>query len=223
MQTLQLAVLGGTGMIGRELIALLSDDPSVEFVRMLVRRPITSPHPKVEVKLVDFEDAESIKLAIDGCEAVFCAIGTTQKKVKGDQEAYKKIDFDIPVRAARVCHEIGCRKFLLVSAVGANSKSSNFYLRLKGHVEDAISLEPFASIHFFQPSLLLGNRDEKRFGEKMAMKVLPLLAPLMIGSLSKYRPIQARQVAMAMIRAAKSPALGVPRYRFRDMVENRET
>lgn len=221
MQALQYAVLGGTGLIGRELIALLADDPSVAGVRMLVRRPLVSPHPKVEVKLVDFADAESVKLAIDGCEAVFCAIGTTQKKVKGNKEAYKKIDFDIPVRAARVCHEIGCRKFLLVSAVGANSKSGNFYLRLKGHVEDAISLEPFASVHFFQPSLLLGNREEKRWVEKMAGKILPLLAPLMMGSFSKYRPIQAHQVAMAMIKAAKSPALGVHRYQFREMVDSK--
>lgn len=221
MQALQYAVLGGTGLIGRELIALLADDPSVACVRMLVRRPLVSPHPKVEVKLVDFEDAESVKLAIDGCEAVFCAIGTTQKKVKGDKEAYKRIDFDIPVRAARVCHEIGCRKFLLVSAVGANSKSGNFYLRLKGHVEDAISLEPFASIHFFQPSLLLGNREEKRWVEKLSGRILPLLAPLMIGSFSRYRPIQARQVAIAMIKAAKSPALGVHRYQFREMVDSK--
>lgn len=217
MSTAIASLLGGTGLIGQELLSQLCADDYYGTIRMLVRRPIESPHPKVEIKLVDFKDAESVKLAMDGSEVVFCAIGTTQKKVKGNRELYKQIDFDIPVLAARVCQEIGCRKFVIVTAVGASSKSSNFYLKLKGHVEDAISLEPFASIHFFRPSLLLGNRQERRPAEKIAMKLSKFFAPLLFGKAKKYRAIEASQVAAKMIEVAKSPMLGIYRYLWKDI------
>ncbi|MFN4315167.1 MAG: NAD(P)H-binding protein [Chitinophagaceae bacterium] len=213
------SIIGATGMIGRELVRQLIDNDHYETIRILVRRPMESPHPKVKVKLVDFSDAESIKLAMDGSEVLFCAIGTTQKKVKGDRQAYTKIDFDIPVRAARACREIGCRKIVVITSVGANSKSSNFYLKLKGHVEDAISLEPFASIHFFQPSLLLGKREERRPVEKISMGLMKVFAPLLIGGLRKYRPVTDQQLAAAMIRAALSPSVGVQRHLYDQIVE----
>jgi len=217
MSTAIASILGGTGLIGQALVSKLCQDNYYGTIRMLVRRPIESPHPKVEIRLVDFNDTESVKLAIDGSEVVFCAIGTTQKKVKGNKELYKQIDFDIPVRAARSCQEIGCSKFVIVTAVGASSKSGNFYLRLKGHVEDAISLEPFTAIHFFQPSLLLGNRAEKRPAEKLAMKLSVFFAPLLLGNAKKYRPVDVSQVASKMIEVAKSPAQGIHRYTWKEI------
>ena len=96
-------VIGATGLIGGHLIQLLQDDPDFETVRAIVRKPIAFDHQKTELKLVNFDDYESVKLAIDGSDAVFCAIGTTQKKVKGDKDAYRKVDYQIPVNAARFC------------------------------------------------------------------------------------------------------------------------
>src|SRR6185436_7972134 len=121
-------LVGATGLIGSYLLEALLDDPYFDTVRILIRRPTDITHPKLEKKIVDFNDSDSLLVALSNSAVVFCAIGTTQKKVKGDKEAYRKIDFDIPVKLARFCKMSGCEKFILVSSVGANSKSSNFYI-----------------------------------------------------------------------------------------------
>ncbi len=98
---------GATGLIGGELLKLLLDDNYFGKVRILVRRPFALEHPKLEKKVVDFNDADSLLLALDGSDAIFVTVGTTQKKVKGDKDAYRKVDFDIPVSIARYGKMIG--------------------------------------------------------------------------------------------------------------------
>ncbi len=193
-------VIGATGLIGSYLLELLLKDDRFDSVRVLVRRPFEPDHPKLEKKLVDFTDAESFRLALEGSDVVFCCIGTTQKKVKGDKEAYRKIDYDITVNAARFCKLNGCETFVFVSSVGANSKSNNFYLKLKGEIEDAVRAVGLRHVHIMQPSLLLGDRKESRLGEKIAQWVIPVISFLIP---KKYRPIHARKVAEMMINAAK--------------------
>jgi len=210
-------VIGATGLIGGNLVDLLQQDSSVETVRVVVRRPVQFSHSKVEVKLVNFSDPESFKLAIDGSDAVYCAVGTTQKKVKGDKEAYRKVDYDIPLHAARFCAETGCQKFLLVSSVGADSKSNNFYLKLKGEVEDDIKLLPIPMIAIFRPSILLGNRNETRPGEKIGQVVMQAFSFLLTGSWRKYKPIHAREVALAMIKASHQHEEGIYLYEYNRM------
>lgn len=198
-------VIGATGLIGGYLLELLLKDDHFDSVRVLVRRPFQPDHPKLEKKLVDFTDAESFRLALEGSDLVFCSIGTTQKKVKGDKEAYRKIDYDITVNAARFCKLNGCETFVFVSSVGANSKSNNFYLKLKGEIEDAVRAVGLRHVHIMQPSLLLGNRKESRFGEKIAQWVMPVISFLIP---KKYRPIHARRVAEMMINTVKSDRHG---------------
>jgi len=210
-------VIGSTGLIGSSLIQLLQVDDAFETVRALVRRPVTFKHPKMEMKLVNFDDPESVKLAIDGSDAVFCAVGTIQKKVKGNKGAYRKVDYDIPVNAARFCAETDCRNFLLVSSVGANSSASNFYLKLKGEVEEAVQKFPIRSISIFQPSILLGNRQESRPGEKLGQAVMSFFSFMMLGQWEKYRPIEAENVAKAMIEAAKRNEAGVSIHTYESM------
>lgn len=193
-------VIGATGLIGGYLLELLLKDDHFDSVRVLVRRPFQPDHPKLEKKLVDFTDAESFRLALEGSDLVFCSIGTTQKKVKGDKEAYRKIDYDITVNAARFCKLNGYETFVFVSSVGANSKSNNFYLKLKGEIEDAVRAVGLRHVHIMQPSLLLGDRKESRLGEKIAQWVMPVISFLIP---KKYRPIHARKVAEMMINAAK--------------------
>lgn len=205
-------IIGSTGLIGSYLLQHLRDDDTYSTIRLLVRRPVQNNHPKVAVKLIDFNDHESFKLGIDGSDVVFCAIGTTQGKVKGDKEAYRKIDYNIPVRAAQFCKETDCKQFVLVSSVGADSKSNNFYLKLKGEVEDAISNMGLDGLSVFRPSLLLGNRRESRPGEKIGQIAMPLFSFLMIGKWSKYKPIHAEDVAQAMIAAAKQNKTGLSIY-----------
>ena len=193
-------LIGATGLIGGELLKLLLDDPYFENIRILVRRPFTMEHPKLQKKLVDFTDADSSLVALDGSDVVFVAVGTTQKKVKGDKGAYRKVDYDIPVNIARYCKIAGCKIFVLVSSIGANSKSNNFYLKLKGEVEDAIMKIQIETVHIMQPSMLLGKRSESRPLEKIGqplMKVFSFLIP------SKYKPITARDVAKAMVAVSK--------------------
>lgn len=210
-------VIGATGLIGGHLVDLLQQNSAFDTIRVLVRRPVQFTHSKAEVKLVNFADSESFKLAIDGSDAVFCAVGTTQKKVKGDKEAYRKVDYDIPLHAARFCAETGCHKFLLVSSVGANSKSNNFYLQLKGEVEDDIKLLPLKMIAIFRPSMLLGTRAESRPAEKIGQLVMPVFSVFLSGSWRKYKPIHARDVAAAMIRASLQHEEGIFIYEYNRM------
>jgi uncharacterized protein YbjT (DUF2867 family) len=190
-------------------VDLLQQDSAFDTIRLLVRRPVKFQHPKLEIKLVNFDDHESFKLALDGCEVVFCAVGTTQKKVKGNQAAYRKVDYDIPVNAARFCAETGGKHFLLVSSVGANSQSGNFYLKLKGEVENAVIRQPLECISIFRPSMLLGDRQESRPAEKVGQVVMKTFSFLLWGKRSKYKPIEARDVASAMVNAAKTHHDGI--------------
>ena len=168
----------------------------------------------MEVKLVDFSDTESLKLALDGSGAVFSCIGTTQKNVKGNHDLYRQIDFDIPVKAATLCKELGCEKFILVSAVGANRHSNTFYLKLKGELENAIHGIGLRSVHIMQPSQLLGERKEKRTGESILQGSMKTLSGIFVGSLRKYRAIHGKTVAKAMLNAAKKSESGFYRYTF---------
>ena len=195
-------IIGSTGLIGGHLLDLLINDPDFSTVRVLIRRPLDLNHPKLEKKLVDFSDKESFRLALEGTDVIFCCIGTTMKKMKGDKEAYRKIDYDIAVQAAQLGKACGCEKFVLVSAVGADSKSRNFYLKLKGETEEGVQSSGIESVYILRPSLLIGNRKEFRAGEKLATWLMPLFAFLLP---ARYRPVKASEVAKAMVNAVKDP------------------
>jgi len=208
------ALIGATGLIGSHLLKCLQDDDDFKTIRLLVRRPVPYNHPKIKVLVIDFADEAAFKAGIAGCEAVFCAVGTTNKKVKGNKAAYRKVDYDIPVNAARFCAETGCPHFLLVSSVGANSKGGNFYIKLKGEVEDRVKSISIPSVSIFRPSMLLGKRPESRPLETIAqvmMKPMSILFP------SQYKPIAAEDVAKAMIGACKQDKPGFRVYHFREM------
>ena len=201
-------LIGATGLIGSYLLEELLKNDYFNTVRILIRRPLELSHPKLEKKLVDFADAESYRLALEGSDVVFCAIGTTQKKVKGNKAAYRKVDYDIIVNAAKFCKLNGCEIFVLVSSVGANSKSNNFYLELKGEVEDAVKAvarpddqvgRGLKSVHIMRPSVLLGDRKEFRMGEKISKGIMSTFSFFIP---PKYKPIHGKDVAKAMVAAA---------------------
>jgi uncharacterized protein YbjT (DUF2867 family) len=132
---------------------------------------------------------------------VFCTLGTTIRKA-GSQPSFRIVDHDYPLAIARQAAEAGAEQFLVVSSVGANPQSSNFYLHTKGELEDSLAALPFRSLHIFRPSFLLGNRPEKRAGERLGIALAKFLGPLLAGPLTPYRPIAARAVARAMVEAA---------------------
>jgi uncharacterized protein YbjT (DUF2867 family) len=212
-------VIGATGLIGSYLVKILENDDFFTTTRLLTRRPLDIKTENVEIKLIDFNDVESFKLGIDGSDVVFCAIGTTKEKVEGDKEAYRKVDYDIPVKAATYCKETGCKNFVLVSSVGAESSSSNFYLQLKGEVEDAIQQLNIESVTIVRPSILLGDRKESRPGESIGKIVMSVFSFALIGKASKLKPIHAEDVAQAMVSAAKNKRPGFTIYEYKQIKE----
>jgi len=199
-------LVGATGLIGSYLLEQLLNDTYFDTVRILIRRPIDITHPKLEKKIVDFNDSDSLLVALSNSDVLFCSIGSTMKKVKGDKEAYRKIDFDIPVKLARFCKMTGCEKFILVSSAGANSKSSNFYQRLKGETDEAVKGSGLKTIHILRPSLLLGERKEFRLGENIGKAVMTSLSFLIP---EKYKAIQGKDVAKVMLALARKNEEGV--------------
>lgn len=217
MQAKTAVLLGATGLIGNHLLHLLLTDDYFTGIRVLVRKPFAFMHPKLEVRITDFDDHDNFHSALGKGDAIFCCTGTTMEKVKGDKILYRRIDFDIPVHAAQWGIDNGFSQFLVVSAIGANEKSSNFYLHLKGSMEAAIHALPYASLHIFRPSLLLGDREEIRKGEKLAKSIMPVLSFMLAGSLKKYRAIEALDVARAMLAAAQSGKTGINVHEYTQM------
>ena len=208
MQQQTAVVIGASGMIGNLVTQGLLKDEAFTKVRVLVRKPIQLDHPKLETVIVNFADLNDYQKNLGTGDCIFSCIGTTQKNVKGDNKLYRSIDHDIPLNAATLGKAAGFQCFSLVSSVGANAASSNFYLRLKGELEDAISAVGFNSLHIFRPSMLLGNRKEFRAAENIFQGVFKALSVLLLGSFKKYRAIQGETVAAAMVNAAKQEVEG---------------
>lgn len=186
-------LLGATGMVGRELLQLLLHDDAVEKVSVVARRSTGTASPKLIEHVMDLDDMEQ-HAGVFAVDAIFCALGTTIK-IAGSQERFRHIDHDYPLTAARLGRQQKARHYLLVSSIGANAKSRTFYTRVKGEVERDILALDYPKTTIARPSLLLGHRDEYRPGERGFAK-LGWLMP------AKYKPVQARDVASALVRAA---------------------
>jgi uncharacterized protein YbjT (DUF2867 family) len=199
-------LLGATGLVGGELLTLLLADADYRQVTVLVRRNLPRSHPKLTQRVVDFRDLAQAADAFR-VDDVFCSLGTTIKKA-GSQAAFREVDYAYPLESAKLAVRQGAGQYLLITALGANAKSSVFYNRVKGEVEEAIGKLPLPSLHVFRPSLLLGDRQESRTGEKIATAVMKPLGFLLAGPLKKYRGIEARTVARAMLRTAKQNTPG---------------
>ncbi len=189
-------ISGATGLVGEQLLTQLLDDPFYGKVIAVVRKPLEFTHEKLEQKVIDFAQ---LPAAIAGLQADvgYCCLGTTLKKA-GSQEKQYIIDHDYVVWFAQGCHNAGASRFAVVSSIGANSGSSNFYLRTKGEMERDLQKIPFKSLFILQPSFLLGDRKEIRSGEKIGIAIMKVVRSLMIGRLKKYRGVQASVVASCM-------------------------
>jgi uncharacterized protein YbjT (DUF2867 family) len=199
-------VLGATGLIGKELVKVLYESDQYEKIKLLVRRPIELESKVCEEHIVDFKDLHKYHDLFHVSD-VFCCLGTTIKKAK-TKEAFRKVDYEYPVESANLAKENGAEKFLIVSSMGADPKSLFFYSRVKGDLEATLNSLNLPSLHIFRPSLLLGERSEFRFGEKIAEKASGVINKLMVGPLRPYRGIQARKVAAAMAFVAQSNKKG---------------
>jgi uncharacterized protein YbjT (DUF2867 family) len=200
---LQALIAGATGLVGRALLEQLLEAPEYARVTALSRREIAAPE-KLTVELVDFDRPERWRKAVSG-QHVFCCLGTTIKKA-GSQAAFRKVDYELPLELARAARANGAFGFFVVTALGADEGSSIFYNRVKGELEARLKELDYPTLAIFRPSLLLGEREEARFGERVAAWASRPLSPLLGGSLRKYRPIAGRDVAAAMLSVARTAA-----------------
>ena len=209
-------VAGATGLVGSACLDALLRSSDCTRVTALVRRPLATQHEKLTEMLTAGHHLPALHPMTGG--AVFCALGTTIRKA-GSQEAFREVDFHYPLRLAQAAREAGASTMAVVSSVGANPTSSNFYLRVKGELEEELKKLHFDALHIFRPSILLGRRDENRPGERVASMFSRAFQWTLVGEMAKYRPIPAMDVGNAMVTAVQDGKTGVHIYHFSSIRE----
>lgn len=195
-------IAGASGLVGSELLNLLLKSGEYSSVHLLLRKETEHDSPKIIKQIIDFEKLKEFDPG-EKIDHIFCTLGTTIKKAK-TKENFRKVDFDYVLELGKKALEWQSEKFLIVSSLGANARSSIFYNRVKGEIENALKELKLPALFIFRPSLLMGNRKEHRSGEKTATAVYKALNPLFVGGLKKYRGIEASQVAKAMLYTAEN-------------------
>ena len=201
MSTRSALVIGGSGLVGRQLLQNLLESDKYSQIRVLSRTDLGFKHAKLEVIIFDF-DFPKLELVIG--EDVYCCLGTTMKKA-GSKANFYKVDFTYPTQIAAAALKNGSKRFSIVTAMGADAKSSFYYNRVKGEVEAALENMKFESLFIFRPSLLLGVRPDSRLGEQIGEKFARIFRPFIP---VKYRAIEASKVAKAMLSITTSKIKG---------------
>lgn len=204
-------VAGATGLVGKKLLRQLLDSTEYTRVIALVRKPVQQlQHLKLQQIVVDYHRLEDYRAEMKA-DDVFCCLGTTIKQA-GTQAQMIEIDVLYPVSVAMVAYKQGAKQFIVISSMGADPKSSIFYTRTKGDMEQRLQQVGYSSLSIVRPSLLLGKRKNSRAGEQFGAVVSQALSFLMIGPLRKYRGIEASDVARAMYRIAQTSKSGTHIY-----------
>ncbi len=205
-------IVGATGLIGGHCLQSLCDNSNYSEVTALVRKPILKTHRKLKTVATKFDKNLENDLSKIQADDVYCCLGTTIKKAES-QEEFQAVDLYLVIAIADIMRKQGAEQFLVISAMGADKNSKIFYSRTKGEMEEALKEIGYPCLRIIRPSLLLGKRKEFRLGEKIGMLLAPLLKPLMICSLKKYRPVEAESVAEFMVNVAmEQPVSGVHVY-----------
>ena len=194
-------LFGSSGLIGGHLLNILIQNSDYNKIKIFVRSEPEIKDSKIEIIKTDFNNLKNHIEDIKGDDCFFC-IGTT-KRNSPDKNEYKRIERNIPVQIAEIAKANSVNSFIYVSSGFADPKNSGDYLRYKGEVEEELKKLNFSKLGIMRPSFLMGNRKEKRFGEKIGIFLFKLLSPLFLGPLRKMRPIQSEKVAKAMIKVSK--------------------
>ena len=203
-------IAGASGLIGSQLLPLLLASGRYAKVIAVGRRPLPVVHPKLEQRILNFEQLEEYRLGFVA-DDVYCCLGTTMRQA-GSKKAFYTVDYLYVVKLAALTAGNFAVQLLVVSAMGADAHSRLYYNRVKGEMEDAVRQTPFRAVHLFRPSVLLGERDEQRPGERLSAVALQVLRPVLRGPLRRYRAIPAASVARAMLQAAGQDAAGIQVY-----------
>ena len=210
---MQAVLFGGTGLTGSCILDLLNHDQDFKSIIVVTRNIFTHSSNKISNKVIDFSDPAEIESSIKQDSIVFSCVGTTQAQVKGDKNKYRAIDYDITLNIANACEKLNAKKFLFVSSGGANSSSSNFYLKLKGEIEDAVLKTKQKSLFILKPSLLIGKRKNSRFIESIGQIIMPIFSILLPDSI---KAVKANTVAKCMLELSKSELSNL------NIIENKE-
>lgn len=209
-------LLGASGLVGGFCLRELVDDPAYTRVMLFGRRQFPAlTRAKVSQRISELPTLTANDFR--GAQDVFCALGTTIRRA-GSQSEFRRIDMELPLHLANEAVHAGAEQMVVVSSVGADPGSKNFYLRTKGELEQELAKLPFRAVHILRPSLLLGKRDEFRLGEAIGMKVAPALDLLTLGKLRRYHSVHAQLVGRAMVAAARQGTAGVNIYEYRQIV-----
>ena len=197
-------IAGSTGLVGKTLLQKVISDSFFSKILTLVRFQSIEPFPEVKEIVCNYNTIHHLPKA----DILIICLGTTRKKA-GSKEAFRKVDYGYVTRLARLAEAENYEKIIVISSYGANSSSNNFYLKVKGQMEDVIRTVNISSRIIIRPSLLLGKRDEFRFGESLAAIIMKGTMPVLKGRMIKYRPVKDSQVADAIIKLAKEPLNGI--------------
>jgi len=208
-------VIGATGLVGGYVLQALLASKDYDRVLAVVRRPVLPPHPKLVVMETPFDQLDKALAGVKATDA-FCCLGTTIRQA-GTKAEFHKVDYGYAYAFAHRMRQNGTRHFLLVSALGASASSPVFYNRVKGRLEKDIEALGFKQLSIFRPSMLLGERQERRLAEVLTARLTPLLTPFLIGALGKIHPISASTVANAQVMAAQSKEEGKKLFYYHEM------
>lgn len=203
-------VFGATGAIGQRLLPLLVASDAWAKIIVVTRRPLDTSSDKVTEVICDASTIDTHAHELAG-DTVFCCLGTTQKTA-GSKAKFREVDHDYILKCAEITHGAGAGHFLVVSSMGADARSLNFYSRVKGETERDLKAVGFRRLDILRPSLLTGGRAESRPLEEVGGIMMTLMSPLMVGPSRPYRPIKIEQVARAMSKIALTDGAGTKVY-----------
>ena len=195
-------LFGASGLVGSHVLNQLISNNNYSKIKLFIRSSINISDPKIEIIQTDFNNLENHREDIKGDDCFFC-IGTT-KKNSPDKNEYKRVELEVPKQIAQIAKSNLVNSFVFISSGYADPKSSGDYLKFKGEVEEELKRLNFPKLGIMRPSFLLGDRKEKRIGEKIGIFVFKLLSPLFLGPLKKMKPIHSATVAKAMIAITKN-------------------
>lgn len=195
-------IVGATGLVGSKLLPLLLESNNYNAVIAVTRKPLDIKHPKLQQHIINFDEIEK-HASVFKADDIFCCLGIIIAKA-GSQENFYKVDHTYTYKTAQLALKNGASQVVLISSVGADKNSSNFYLRTKGQIENDLVLLGYSKTIIVRPSMLLGDRKEFRLGEIIGKAAMQTFSFLMLGPLQKYKPIQDITVAKAMLNLSQT-------------------
>ncbi len=194
-------IFGSSGLVGSHLLDLITQDNNYSKIKLYVRSEPKKVNSKFEIIKVDFNKLEDYKDSINGDDCFFC-IGTTRKNTP-DKNEYIKVEYNLPVSIAKMAKSNSVNNFIYISSLGANPNATSVYLKNKGKAEEELVKLNFTNLSILRPSILVGNRKESRFGEKIGIFAMKTFSPLFFGNMKKYKPINVENVAKSMLQVAQ--------------------